>query len=317
MPGEDDEVGVDAANAAARDTSGEPSPPVGGKLFWPDIDGGVNDQMKKTVQLLAEILGAPRQVQKPQDGSSWAAALFGVDPADLADVDRSCSNTQLLLHGYVLASWMDDHPDQVQTIGPHGRPAEWRPLDLGEAHTKSVPFHLSVYFPAGTLRPVGLVIHICGGYSPDVTVDAPPGHRQVAESVLDDFTTALTGNGNPYRGRLLMASAVGGQILLKPTAVTTETRRDLILPATVWQEVDLFLAAGTGRRQELLELGLSTSRGLLLAGPPGVGKTKLGRILAAELQGQFTVIVVELEVLKVAEALYQEIGRSSVSARRW
>ena len=277
-------------------------------LYWPKL-GPYPTEVKETLRVLGEILGAPRRKKRSKGAASWSSRRLGVKKSAMSEVKRSLSDSRLLLHGHVLAQWMHDHDGAVKILGPNGSAPEWRPLSLGEEHTVSVPFHLTAFFPAGTLRPEAVSIHICGGQPADITVYAGPDQREVAEAVLDEFLTALKGDANPYRGRILQVSAsYNAQVAFEPMTGTTETRADLVLPPEVWGEIDLFLSTGSTRREDLLSLGLSTTRGLLLAGRPGVGKTKLGRILAAEVAGAMTVMVVEPDVLSQAsENLYKEI----------
>jgi ATP-dependent 26S proteasome regulatory subunit len=65
------------------------------------------------------------------------------------------------------------------------------------------------------------------------------------------------------------------------------------VPAAVWDEIDLNVAAVTVRRELMQRLGLGVRRGILLAGPPGVGKTVISQVIARELLGEFTVIIVD------------------------
>jgi transitional endoplasmic reticulum ATPase len=80
-----------------------------------------------------------------------------------------------------------------------------------------------------------------------------------------------------------------------------------VLPASVWAEIDANIAALTTRAELLRDLGLGTNRGVLLAGPPGVGKSALSRVVARELAGDFTVIIVDASAASsVLRQVYRE-----------
>ncbi|GAB38995.1 ATP-binding protein [Gordonia sputi] len=98
---------------------------------------------------------------------------------------------------------------------------------------------------------------------------------------------------NPLRGRVLSVSVVYNEISLSAAPAPSTTRADIAIPDSVWREVDLSISAVTSRHEILTAAGMSTSRGLLLAGRPGVGKTAIARTIAAELLGDFTVVIVE------------------------
>jgi SpoVK/Ycf46/Vps4 family AAA+-type ATPase len=84
-------------------------------------------------------------------------------------------------------------------------------------------------------------------------------------------------------------------------------RAGLILPDELWTEVDVFLASATSRRDLLKSLGLGTNRGMLVAGPPGVGKTHLVRVIASELAGRYTTILADANAMRHTIAdLYAE-----------
>ncbi len=280
------------------------------KLLWPKIEGGLYSETQEAIRVLAEILGAPRVEPVPTGTGDWISRLLGLDEATLSTVKRELPGTMALLYGHVLAGWIAEHGDAVKVIGPFGKPPEYRPLSLAEDHTVSVPAHICVFFPAGTLRDEPVGFYHDARPMADITVYTQAGQRELAESVLDDMDAALRGERNPFRGQVLRVLSKGGHIAFEPTKPTGESREDLILSQEIWDEVDLFLATTTTRREDLVALGLSTSRGLLLAGKPGVGKTKLGRVLASELVGQLTVMLVEPDVLAgVPERLYDEVER--------
>jgi SpoVK/Ycf46/Vps4 family AAA+-type ATPase len=73
-------------------------------------------------------------------------------------------------------------------------------------------------------------------------------------------------------------------------------RDDLVLDQDVWDAVDenvhgMFRAAAV-----LREADLGARRGLLIAGPPGVGKSALCRIVGKEIAGTATVLIADMSV---------------------
>ena len=90
-----------------------------------------------------------------------------------------------------------------------------------------------------------------------------------------------------------MVASVNNGLRLELTELPHVTRDSVIVPTAVWDEIDLNVAAVTVRRELMQRLGLGVRRGILLAGPPGVGKTVISQVIARELLGEFTVIIVD------------------------
>jgi DNA-binding Lrp family transcriptional regulator len=125
----------------------------------------------------------------------------------------------------------------------------------------------------------------------EVGVFAAPDAQTEARAVLD-LLSARAVELNPYRGRILRASDQGG-LSLSVIELPQLTRENVIVPERVWAEIDLGLTAVRDLHAELNRHGLGTRRGLLLAGPPGTGKSAVSAVVANEVVGDLTVIYVE------------------------
>jgi MoxR-like ATPase len=116
---------------------------------------------------------------------------------------------------------------------------------------------------------------------------ADEGRAQAALAEL----RALMRVHDVFRGQLItiQAGAHGGRRLVfleRPEMA----REDLVLPAGLLEQVELHVLGPTRHRDALLASGRHLSRGLLLWGPPGTGKTHTVRYLTARLRDA-TVIV--------------------------
>ena len=114
------------------------------------------------------------------------------------------------------------------------------------------------------------------------------------------------GAKNLFRGSALTATEHNG-LVLEVNDLPAVTRSNVIVPESVWSEIDLNVAAVTTQRQLMTKLGLGVRRGVLLAGPPGVGKTVICQVIAREMLGPFTVITVDARAGQSALAgVYKE-----------
>jgi SpoVK/Ycf46/Vps4 family AAA+-type ATPase len=156
---------------------------------------------------------------------------------------------------------------------------------------------------------VPVVVRIeANAYSEDprIRVYTVPEDRDHAARVLDAIMDDAHGAMALFRGRALDASLQQG-LVLEPVELPEITRANIVVPEDVWTEIDLNVAALTVHRELMERLGLGVRRGILLAGPPGVGKSVVSRVLARELLGRFTVVMVDARAGQHAlSAVYRE-----------
>ena len=123
-----------------------------------------------------------------------------------------------------------------------------------------------------------------------------PGERGVTmcTRVFDALETRLS-KGSCYRGRVLSLEQRYAHSGHAPRICVHELdpveRGDVVLPEATLQAVERNVIAFAQQRDALRELGLSTQKGLLFHGAPGVGKTHCIRYLAGQLSGHTTLLI--------------------------
>ncbi|NCY02008.1 MAG: ATP-binding protein [Planctomycetia bacterium] len=262
------------------------------------ILAGASEETRATIAILGEILG--RQPASSLSPAAFAIRHLAVDATRLASTRFTGPGTSVAILGNLLRIEMERHGDAVVVGSPgDGLPPSWSHLDLGPDDTIAVPGRLVAFFPAGTLagEPVCVLIDD-RHWAREFAVLSAAAAKPAAEGVLERFCDRLKTAENPLRGRVLEATVAEGSLKLGITPARTTPREGLILPDAIWAEVDVFLAAATSRRELLRRLGLGTNRGLLVAGPPGVGKTHLVRVIASALGDRYTTILADANAMR-------------------
>lgn len=271
------------------------------------ILSAASDETRAALRTLGELVGnEPATVLSP---TQFAARHLGVDQLDLASTKFTGPSTSLAVLGNLLRLEMERHAAKVAVGSPgDGLPPTWSQLDIGPDVKVAVPGRLIAFFPAGTLAAEPLCVAIDDRHwQREFAILSAQGAKELAEKTLESFRARLKTAENPLRGRVLEACVNDGCVRINVSPALTGDRGGLILPDEVWEEVDVFLASATSRRELLKSLGLGSNRGMLIAGPPGVGKTHLVRVIAAELAGRYTTILADANAMRHTIAdLYAE-----------
>ena len=209
----------------------------------------------------------------------------------------------------LIAHELSRHPDVELAGGDTASPARWDRFEMVD-RVELVPGWATIYWDPGTVSDAPLVLETwTKGQCQIVQILSRASDQEAGKDFLDRLIREATGPASPYRGRLLKASwgpqGVDLEILPEPT----EKRADLILPGEIWDALDLNVHRMFERMPTLRQAGLGSNRGVLLAGPSGTGKTASCRVLAGEVLGDVTVVLVESRLaFGLLPQLYREIA---------
>lgn len=242
--------------------------------------------VRRSLAVLGELLTGSMSAANSIDW--WTATVLGSRALDLPAFVEPLSR---VVGESVFAAVVDLADMYGVAVGPD-------PAWLIGRYGPRIPWCVSFFFEAGSIAESPLVVtaDIGDAVSNDqwrLSTRSRSEDAGVALRVLGELVALGQGEHNRHRGKFLRASrwtdGVGLSALPRPAI----ERTDLLLDARVWAEIDQGLRSLTVHADLLRRLGLETQRGLLLCGPPGVGKTALCRVLAGEQLGVFTVILVE------------------------
>ena len=271
----------------------------------------IPNQVGLALSHLAHLIDGALDIRGgPVDARSFAARSLGVGREEVVVDVRSLSPLDAVLVGLRLAALMEEH-GATGVMGGEGEATPvWLSLDTDDG-SERYPAEIYVSFAAGTLATEPVVLGIEREWNSQSLVGfsvAASGAR--VREIVKTVAAEAGELSNPFRMRTVLADLENNRLRMRVTSNLDGDRGDVVLPDRVWSDLDRHVVSVFRSQARLAAAGLSTNRGVLLHGPPGVGKSAAVRALAASLVGEASIILCQSDVvMRRIDSLYDELGR--------
>lgn len=246
------------------------------------------------LRALADLLNnVPARAPERDAFERFCERSLGLPIAELVNETHNLSGVGRITGGLAIAELLNAHQPQT---GPHSyrlEPPQW---DTFEAGSETLHFPTDVAFYTDAVVP-GLDAVVALRSTPalsrgevsSIAVHVRPDDQQHGRKLLQQILSRAD-ELNIFRGRVLQATLGNHGLAFEIINTPNTTRSKIIATEDVWDEIDLNVRGVSSQHSTMTELGLGGRRGVLLAGPPGVGKSAIASVIAAEMAGQFTVV---------------------------
>ncbi len=267
-----------------------------------DLDGSLaglrreSPQARDALSALGRLLGAALS-EPPHNLTSFIGHHLRTTPSGVASVAAALRGVDEALVEVAAARLLAGAPSAVlaDDAGSGSPGYQLVTVDIGEQ--LSAPDDLAAYLPAGEAFEFdGVLVLTWEHGAAKIALHVRRADHQAANAALAALLARARGADNFYRGKTLRVNAVDHGVRLTPMAPALADRSEIVLPAPVWAEVDANVGGLVKHGEVLATAGLGASRGLLIVGSPGVGKTALCRVIASELPPGTTILVVDAQV---------------------
>lgn len=220
----------------------------------------------------------------------------------------------------VMAAHFQRLPLERVSAYSDAEPPTWGIFDDGSRRL-SYPLGISGLFAAGEITEFEMVVQMCTPKFADwrednflLGIHVAPEHAEAAQGWVSGLREEAERDFDIFRGRVVEFITSGSTVYPRVIATPKASLDDVVVDATVRDELDKNVLRHIGQRDLLAKIGIGANRGVLLWGPPGTGKTSLVRGIVAAVAGEVTVFVPNSQAIGSAlDAVYQEAVRLAPS----
>lgn len=250
-------------------------------------------EVRAALSALGRLLGASL-IEPPRNLRSFVSNHLEVSTADIAVVSSDLPGIDAPLVHVAVARLLDNAPSAVLADDTGTGSPGYELVGVDVDDQVAAPDDLAVWIPAGEAFGIDVVLVLTWQNSKQrIALHARREDTEAARDALHALIDRACGADNFYRGKTLRAVADDHRMQLTPIPPTPVDRDDLVHRPEVWAEVDANVQGLIRHGDVLASAGLGAARGLLVVGPPGVGKTALCRVIAGELPAGTTIVVVD------------------------
>lgn len=197
--------------------------------------------------------------------------------------------------------------------GPVGRFLDEGPVDYANFHLADGEVlscvDLGLYFIHDGDTPLLALVAGVTDHGPrqKLSLEVVARRPEQAQAFLAEITASMD-RLNVYRGHVIALSpgefGPGRQTLIAFPRLPRVTRQDVILPTGLLDRIERHTVVFSQQAERLRAAGRSLKRGLLLYGPPGVGKTLTVEYLASRMPGRTTILTAGMNMALLQPAVH-------------